>query len=394
MALHFVADHAPRAGALANPFAAVWEHYVSTGFIYPAKLERLERALPSIQAGWPLLLAAPAPLFQLHAAWKDGHMLSSIAAFRDAPGAFVIEHAASSDPELMLACIRSCLSAINGDPEFAYARMYFRPENRWPARAAQAIAAAIGPDRAALDVRSYLVCAPDRPLPASAATREARRLPTPQDLPSEDVERATALLVETIGAHRASALGFAVDGPSHAAADVTLRHLNTRYLAAGLRRTRRLLAIYTDGALVGLALCHAASVVMNFSYLCSRTEVVAHPRAPNRAQIITRLAEGAIAEARARGDPYTAMLVSAADAPAACAAGYVDTHHPYAELTWARENSEGAPSAIRAVESVYGTALRRLHDRHPDPPSVAPTATAAGDASARGPSAVADASSP
>jgi hypothetical protein len=361
MALRFVTGYEPPSGTLDDPFAAIWDHYLRAKFIYTAKLERLERALPSIRAGWPQLLTAPADVFHTHAAWEDGQMVSSIAAFRDTDGTYVIEHAASAGrANLMMACVLSCLATIDADPQFHHARMYFRPENRWPARAAQAIADAIGPFHATFDERAFLVCDPARR--AGCVSKPNGDL-TVVDLTPDRYGEALALLIETMGASHASALGFTPEALASGTLDPTLIGLNARYLSAGLRRTRRLLAIYQDGVLAGLALCHTASVVMNFSYLCSRTELVAHPQAPNRAQMITRLAEAALAEARARGDPYTALLVRADDAPAACAAGYTDTHHPYAALTWAREDASGAPSASRGVESLYGRALGRLRQR-------------------------------
>jgi hypothetical protein len=361
MALRFVNGFEPPSGALDDPFTAIWDHYLRANFVYPAKLERLERALPSIRAGWPLLLTAPAEVFQAHAAWEDGQVLSSIAAFRDTEGTYVIEHAASvGRADLMLACILSCLATIDADPEFQQARMYFRPENRWPARAAQAIAQAIGPYRATLDERAYLVCNPaQRPPSPSMANADF----TVVDLAQEDYPEALALVVETMGAQHARALGFSPSALAHRTMDPTLSGLNARYLATGLRRTRRLLALYEDGALAGLALCHMASIVMNFSYLCSRAELVVHPHAPRRARIVTRLAGAALAEAGARGDPFTALLVRADDAPAACAAGYTDTHHPYAALTWAREDGSGAPSASRGVEALYARAMGRRRQR-------------------------------
>lgn len=389
MALHFVEGYEPSAGAPIDPFAAVWEHYLATGFVYHDKLSRLESALPSIHASWPLLLAAPATLFQVHAAWVNDQIRSSIAAFRDTQGTYVVQHAASKDPQLMLRCIQSCLTAINADPEFQYARMYFRLKKDWPTSAAQAIARALGPYRASLYERAYLVCIPDALSaiqPVQHVTDQALSLA--RDLRIEDYPMATALLIETIGSHRAGALGFILNGT----ADLPLHDLNIHYLATGLRRTRRLLAAYTGDTLVGLALCHTASAVMNFSYLCSRTELVIHPRAPNRAQIVTRLAEAAIAEARARGEPCTTLLIDGADAPAACEAGYVDTQRPYAELTWARENDRGAQSATRAVEGVYEETLRRLQRRKPNASGGVELDDSNADSSAPSPSMMADVS--
>lgn len=92
--------------------AAIWEHYRSANFLYPAKLQRLEPLMDRISKGWPALLAAPADIFQLHLARKNRKILSSICAFRDTGQTYVLQHAVSEDqPWHMIDCIQSMTAA-------------------------------------------------------------------------------------------------------------------------------------------------------------------------------------------------------------------------------------------------------------------------------------------
>lgn len=181
------------------------------------------------------------------------------------------------------------------------------------------------------------------------------------DLPPADYKQASALATAAIGPLRATALGL---GPESVQPDnVTLHALDQHYLEYGLRRTRRLLAVYQEGALVGLALCHANSIPMNFSFLCRRTEILVHPNASNRDTVVTALARASIAEAAVRGDSLCALLISPRDTPAALKAGYIDTHKQYASLLWSREDELGAPSALEGVERLYTAMEARLSMR-------------------------------
>ncbi len=332
--------------------SAIWEHYEAAKFLYTAKLERLAAALGLIRLGWPQLLKAPGDLFQFHATVRDGRIASSICAYRDTTETYVVQHASSSGhPGDMLKCIIACLTAINADPSFAFARMYFRPENRWPTRAARAIAEQIGPARSVFATQEYLHCQPARVV--LHLTQDIVRDATPEQHPA-----IKALAEEAIGPLRTAALGLDND-------DLTLQSLHQRFLALGLRRTRRVLVVEQHGAIAGVALCHTTAAPMNFSYLCSRAEILVHPRAADRAQIVQTLASACIAEAAARGDPSTVLLIDAGDAPAAMQAGYQPTQKQYTSFLWSRENGQGAPSAITGVENLYNLrAVRHVGASH------------------------------
>jgi hypothetical protein len=196
--------------------------------------------------------------------------------------------------------------------------------------------------------QKYFVCDPALVLREQPAQRRGTEV---VDLPLDDYALAYDLGVAIVGELRARALGLSEY-------DLTLSSLNQRFIQFGLRRFRRVLAIYRDGTLAGLALCHASSVPMNFSFLCGRTEILVHPAVEDRLAVITALARASIAEAAGRGEPLTALLIDPDDAAGALTAGYTDTQTQYSCFLWSRENSQGAPSALLGVERLYETATR------------------------------------
>src|SRR5260221_6124488 len=122
-------------GASVVNFDAVWDLYQASGFLYPAKQQRLGPALARIQAGWPRLLAAPAEVFQLHTALDGEQLTSSVSAFRDTDDTYVIQHAVSrGQPRAMLDCLRSVWATLGRDPNASFVGFFYRPENRWPGR--------------------------------------------------------------------------------------------------------------------------------------------------------------------------------------------------------------------------------------------------------------------
>jgi hypothetical protein len=141
--------------------------------------------------------------------------------------------------------------------------------------------------------------------------------------------------------------------------DLTLQRLNQQYAAIGLRRERRIFGTFRDGVLGGAALAYSASVPMNFSLLCNRTELLIHPDAPDREQVVAELAHTARWAASARHQPLCPLLVDPADVPAALAVGFQATGKQYSNFLWARENQQGWPSSARAIHEMYALLERR-----------------------------------
>jgi hypothetical protein len=328
-------------------FAAIWEHYRLARFLYPAKLERLRPVMDRISKGWPALLAAPADIFHMHLARREKMILSSVCAFRDTQDTYVIQHAVSQgQPQHMIECLLSITSTASRDPNARFVSMYFRPESRWPVRLVRAVRESHPPELTSLTTREYLTCDP-----RSAAATLLVRSPV-EELEVEANPELSSLAVAALGSLRATAAGIG-------ASEHNLKRLTERYSSLGLFRERKALGVTRDGALAGIALSHASGFPMNFSFLCGRKEILVHPEAPDRANVVRDLACAAMREAALRKEPVCALLVDPKDMPAAVAGGFSATGKQYSNFLWGREGEKGYESTTIAFERWYARINKR-----------------------------------
>jgi hypothetical protein len=329
-------------------FAAIWKHYLRAKFLYPKKLERLKPAMGRINEGWPKLLASPADVFQLHLAACGTTILSSVCAFRDPGETSVIQHAVSQDhPQLMIECLLSFIATSGKDPGAQLGAMYFRPENRWPVRLVGRIREVLPPELTNLRTWEYLTCDPKATtsvLPTSAKVEELEEDANPE---------VSSIAVAALGHLRATASGIGVYQYGNA------KTLKEHYARFGLLRGRKTLGALRDGTVAGIALCYVSGFPMNFSSLCSRVEILVHPEAPDRANVVRDLARAAIREAALREEPVCALLIDGSDAQAAVTGGFNNTTRQYSSFLWARESAAGWPAIANALEQWYARISRR-----------------------------------
>jgi hypothetical protein len=335
-------------------FAAIWRHYHLAKFLYPAKLERLGPTIDQISKGWSSLLSGPEDIFHIHLACRNRAILSSVCGFRDTEETYVIQHAVSKgQPQYMIECLLSITSTVSENPDARFVSMYFRPENRWPARLVRVVRGVHPPELTSLTTREYLTCDPrdavaSSPIPSSVEELEVEANP-----------EAWSLLVASLGSLRATAAGIGADKQ-------TFRGLTERYSRFGLLRERKVLGAMRDGALAGIALCNSSGFPMNFSFLCSRVEILVHPDAPDRACVVRDLARAAIREAELRKEPVCVLLIDRSDAHAALAGGFNTTGKQYSNFLWAREGAEGWPSTAIALQRWY-TKIRQRYAKTSQP---------------------------
>lgn len=323
-------------------FPAIWKHYLRAKFLYPKKLERLKPAMGRINEGWPKLLASSADVFQMHLAASGRTILSSVCAFRDPGGTSVIQHAVSQGhPQHMIECLLSFIATSGEDPGAQFGAMYFRPENRWPVRLVGKMREVLPPELTNLRTWEYLICDPRATtsvLATSAQVEELEEAANPE---------ASSIAVAALRHLRATASGI---GAYQYGTDKTWKEPYSRF---GLLRGRKILGALRDGAVAGIALCYVSGFPMNFSSLCSRVEILMHPEAPDRANIVRDLARAAIREAALRKEPVCALLIDGSDAQAAIAGGFKSTSRQYSSFLWARESAEGWPAIANALERWY-----------------------------------------
>lgn len=324
----------------------LWQHYLTAGFLYPDKLRRLEPVLPAIHAGLPRLLAAPPDVFQLHAARVDGRLVASASVFRDCDGTYVPHHAVSqSHPASMVGCLRSIALTLGANPDAQFMVFYARPENRWPTRLARDITARHPAHLTTQMIRDYMIAYPQ--LVRNVAAGSGRPDPA-----SVGVEILSDVAVAGLGTLQAWALGLTPGA-------LSMPTTRDQFAAAGLSRERVVVPAVRDGALAGFGLVFVSSVPMNFSFLCSRIELVIHPQTPDRPGVVRELARKALEAAACAGVPICPLLVEPQDAPAAATAGFAPTGRQYQTTVWGREGTEGWPSVLRGTEDLYKRAVRR-----------------------------------
>jgi hypothetical protein len=82
-------------------------------------------------------------------------------------------------------------------------------------------------------------------------------------------------------------------------------------------------------------------------------EILVHPEAPDRTNVVCDLAGAALCEAALRKQLFCALLIDPEDAPAAVAAGFNTTGKRYSDFLWAREGEKGYQSTAIAFERWY-----------------------------------------
>jgi hypothetical protein len=327
----------------AADFGMIWEHYHQSNFLYPTKLELLQPVLGRIQQGWPLLLNAPADLFQIHLTGASGQIVSSVCTYRDTPNTFVVQHAAShGQPLRMIDCLQSLASSMSACQEAGYACMFFRLENRWPLQIMRNVSEWYSPEHIDLRTQDYLIC---RHLVKSS------RASGVHDFGDSIPHEASQLAVAALGELRSAA--YNLEAGSEA-----FRRLRDAYARFDLVRDRRIFGSFRDKALAGIALAYFTGFPMNFSSLCGRVEIIVHPNAPDRERIVSELSRATIHHAQSRGERLLPALVDPVDTPAVVTSGFTATGKQYSNFLWTREGARGFASTAIALSHCYGRVER------------------------------------
>jgi hypothetical protein len=322
-------------------FLTVRDHYLASGLVYPATLKRMGHAVQTMHDGWALLMNAPATIFQLHMGCQDRRIVGSVSAFRDTEPTYVIQHAASdAQPAIMLRCIRSLVERISADVHGRFLSFYFRPEDAWPRRLVRNMTAAHPSHLSSVVEREYLVY---RTVGLNAHVSCWTEI-------VEDNAEIMPLVVSVVGKLHAESMGIGQY-------PLNLSRLDQAYACAGLRRQRQVVGARRDGMLAGIAVRYTGTIPMNLNFLCQRVEILVHPDAPRRADVVRELASAALSLAAGRAESPCILMLDPLDVPAAVTTGFVPTGTRYTNVIWARDSQHGWPSILGAVENMYQAAL-------------------------------------
>ena len=320
-------------------FSDIWNHYEKAGFLYDAKLQRMERFMDRTRMSLDKLIAAPETLFQIHAAENEGEIVSSLCGFRDAEHSFVIEHAVSDGrPDLMIQCLLSMTTAAShGGIERV--SMFYTPQNRWPKRLARTFSDSYEPDETSHMHFDYGVADwSEAPVFPEAITGDG--VPT----------RTKEILLYWMSALRLEAMGIQDD------TDGVMWEFEA---SAWLRRRQRMVHAFSNGVHVGCMLIWDTPAIMNFSHLCTRAEIYVDPYHPDRYAAVQYLSARAWRTAKQAGREFFVALVPSEAGLCDAAKSFQFPDKQYACFTWPSNGARGFATCAIALSEWYARILTR-----------------------------------
>ncbi|MBP6823388.1 MAG: hypothetical protein KA368_17700 [Acidobacteria bacterium] len=241
-------------------FEDIWQLLLDSGFLYPEKIARLEPVLPDIQQTVRKLLQANGNLMATAVMRNEKTLEAHMSILRWCEQTWIVQHLAA----LPMSARRLCASAQltmgftqygQLRPDIVWNKMYFRPNNLWPARVFGGYAKRVS-DPTTSDLRTfhYLVAPTAGDSPKLHTGIEVRAGGQEDKTMIEDWFTSRGRTVEV----QANQLQAACNG---------LEKLSREYEQAGLLRRRESIIAQRNGHVTGFALLEIASLGMNFSEL-------------------------------------------------------------------------------------------------------------------------------
>ncbi|MBS1810144.1 MAG: hypothetical protein JST84_18430 [Acidobacteria bacterium] len=241
-------------------FDDIWNLFLESGFLYPEKVARLESVLPEIQQTVRALLRENGKLTAT-VALREAQMLEAhMNILRWYENTWIVQHLAALPMSARTNCASARLTlgfTFYGRlrPDIVWSKMYFRPNNPWPARVFGGYARRINdPQTSDLRTFHYLVAATTDDSPKSLTGIEVYQAGEEDRGLIEDWFTMRGRTTEV----QANQLQASDDG---------LANLSRAYEQAGLMRRRESLIAARNGRVTGFALLEIASLGMNFSEL-------------------------------------------------------------------------------------------------------------------------------
>jgi hypothetical protein len=295
-------------------FDGLWAFLRECGFLYPEKEAKLRPVLPEIRRTLSTLLQRPNPALQT-LLFKTGDQLQGhISAVRSYRNTWFVQHlAARKDGPGRLAAARMLSLGIvefsHQVPEMEWLRMWFRPNNKWPARVFGRFAR-LNFDPNTCDIRTYnYLVAPATSGPAEAPPAGLVVAPAT----AEDRAWIEAWFVST-------AQSIALRADDLCRDRLLLEDTSRLYRSLGLERRREVyVARRRGGAVAGFAFAEIASLGLNFSELTNGLRVFVPDGDP---QVVAALAARCRARYAELGRPLAVALSESPDLSGFEAAGF------------------------------------------------------------------------
>jgi hypothetical protein len=268
----YLADDVVRSArpSLANAqgltFAALWSFLGETGFLYPEKVEELDPQMPQIERTFTTLLGTPQnQLLKTIVCRRDDALLGHISTLRVYRKTWLIQHLASRrQVEALFAAEVLNLGLIEyleQIPQLEWCRVYFRPNNRWPARVFGTFARRLTEPNLS-ELRQYSYCAGPTQT-AIAPVPNGLRLAPAEGQHLEEIQRYFL----------ASGRVIALQADDLSLDRLSLGELGDHYEALGLERRREIIVAERGSSLEGFALLEISSPGLNLSELTNHFTV-------------------------------------------------------------------------------------------------------------------------
>ena len=243
------------------PFEQVWRFFQDTRFLYPEKLQAIAPLVPEIHRTYSRLGPETTHLFKSLVYREQDKLLAHLSTVRAFRRTWVVQHLAGQTRrrgQQAPRVVNQGLSEYFGqNTDLEYVKVFFRPDNKWPARVFGGFARKVT-DRQLSDLRRfhYLALHTSAILPGAAP-----------DLRVIEVDGGDLSVVERhfVGAER----GLLLRSDDLTRGGLALPELSAAYRERGLQRERRVLLALRKDLPVGFALCELSSPGLNLSELLS-----------------------------------------------------------------------------------------------------------------------------
>ena len=252
-------------------FDRLWKFFLETKFIYPEKEASLAPLKDQIQHTFEAVNSTPNKVFNSVVAVDNDVVSGYISGVRVYARSWLCQHLAAESGKhgnslMTLGQLMNLGQAeyISQNPDLEYWKMYFRPENKWPARVFGGFARTISDPRLA-DLRTYSYLK----LQTSAV------FPTAEGMQPVEADDADRIAIERYFILRERGALLRSDDLSRAYLD--LAEVDARFARLGLSRKRKVFVVRRGSRRLGFALAEMSSAGLNLSELLSSFRVFVLP---------------------------------------------------------------------------------------------------------------------
>lgn len=242
--------------------------YESSGFLYPAKRERLMPYMALIMENWRRSMSGQSNSILhdvvVHEDPYSGRW-ASVAIWATTNGSSHSQHLVSVGSTQGSQSVLLCGQSEMADREDISTQNWFRPENRFPSKIFGSCIHSLGDERAVVHEHAYLRV-------------DRTRLPgAPTEIAVDELCNADASLIERLAQRLCGRVQARAD--EWDTGDVRLETLDARFGEVGLRRFRRVFLARVPGQQdpIGFAVAYRGPLGLNFSFLENRCELWVDP---------------------------------------------------------------------------------------------------------------------